>query len=104
MRWIGSGQQVRSRYIEGERHHPHCGYLLLRGRGWLWMTRNVSTQFVDSPVDASWKAWIAHEQYPHPSTFMGTPFPHLPRTHPQVERCLSIRSTRGAPEFKRPIA
>src|SRR6185437_4386022 len=85
------------------RHHPHCGHLLLRDRGWLWMACVVSTLPVDSPVDASWKAWIADHRYPQPSTFIGNDIPHLPRTHPQRERCRDSRSTLAIPEFKRHI-
>lgn len=84
-------------------HHPHCGELLLRDRGWLWMVRVVSTLFVDSLVDDPWKAWIAPQPYPQPSTSAGHTIPQLPRMHPQSKRCPDNRSNLGIAEFKRPI-
>src|SRR5689334_17348175 len=104
IRWIGGGELVGSHSTGVGHHHPHCGHLLLRDRGWLWMDFTLSTLFVDSPVDASWKAWIASLMYPQPSTFLGDIIPHLPRTHPQRARRKDRRSTPAIAEFKGDIA
>jgi len=99
MAWIDSGYHVQVVWSRIQRRCPHCGEVLLRGRGRLWIVDAMSTQLVDSFGDAQWRPWIARRTYPQPSTFIGDAIPPLPRAHPHHQSHRRINVALENPEF-----
>jgi hypothetical protein len=97
--WIDGGYHVWSDFAGRWTTTVALWRTLLRDRGRLWMVRLVSTALVESFVDAEWRAWIARETYPQPSTLSEDAIPCLPREYPQRSVRRRIHLVHWSPAF-----